>query len=104
MSNPSKSLYAAAVTLGLVFLGALSSFTYFALSPPQPLVKIPILNNVFIAKDAEDSGEILFNAYLAYMRERGFRYLPEERAGGVIWFEKNGEKFDMSYPKFARLR
>jgi hypothetical protein len=70
------------------------------------LVKIPLLDNTFIAKntDSDVSEEILFGKYLSYMSERGYTYLPHERMGRILSFEKGGQRVFASYPKFIRMR
>jgi hypothetical protein len=66
------------------------------------LVKIPLSDDIFIAKntDIEVSWEVLFDKYLSYMSELGYKYLPDE---GMLAFEKDGKIVHTPHPKFIRI-
>jgi hypothetical protein len=101
-----KKNYIAVLAIIFMVLFVLPVMTWTAYNfifSDKKLVKIPLLDNVFIVRDLKDDGEVLFNEYLLYMKEKGYQYLPDERMGGIIWFEKDGREYDFLYPKFKNL-
>lgn len=94
------------VALFMVLLCAAVWLAYSIYFFGSALIKVPLLDNVYIAKntDSESSEKTLFDTYLAYMGKREYTYLSEERMGGVLSFEKNGKKIFIPYPKFIRIK
>lgn len=89
------------VVLLVVMIGIYN--IYFSKST---LIRVPLLNNVFIAKrvDNEFSEKELFDRYVLYMDNLGYVYMPNERMGGGLFFKKGDKKVFTSYPKFIKIK
>lgn len=96
----------AIAALSIILLCAATWIIYGIYFSGSALIKVPLLDNIYIAKntDSEYSEKALFDTYLAYMGNREYMYLPEERMGGVLSFEKNGKKIFIPYPKLIRIK
>jgi hypothetical protein len=85
--------------IALILLWSLYSFFISS----TPLVRIPFTYERFFAKQQTYGHSFPYGEYLLYMSERGYTHLPEERLGGLLTFERNGEKIALSHPKFIRV-
>lgn len=94
------------VALFMVLLCATAWLAYSIYFSGNALIKVPLLNNVFIAKntDSEFLEKILFDKYLSYMSNLEYIYLPGERMGGSLSFKKDGKRVLVPYPRFVRIK
>ena len=93
------------ILIGFVLIvGGLLIYSFYFFS--NDLVKVPLGDNIFFARNAGDQvTELdLFNEYLTLMSKDNYKYLPEDRAGGLLSFEKKGQRVTVVYPKFIRLK
>lgn len=105
MNNKYVTIIIATIAIPIVYIIAILLWVVLNYTfSNSKLIRVPLIDyNVFIAKNIEDNGEILFNEYLRYMEERGYTYLPGKGLGDV-WFKKNGKEYAFWYPKFKFLR